>query len=403
MDERQIKGFQIAQTSKIQRNGNDWIVPSQTGKGYYVVSFNGHEPICNCHDRELRRTKCKHIWAVEYYIKQEIDAEGSETVTKAMRVTYAQDWPAYNKAQTQEGQLFMKLLSDICAELENKPYIFGRPKLLMADIVFASALKVYSTFSLRRFVSLMQTAKDRGYTDAVCSYSSVSNCMRNPEMAPILQELIKRSSAALASVEKDFAVDSSGFSTCRFKRWYDFKYGREAKERVWIKAHITCGTKTNIVTAIRLSESAKQDINFFRELIEQTAENFEISEVSADRGYSSRDNINCVYEVGGVAYIPFKKSAKARSRGSPLWSKMYYFFMYNHEKFLEHYHKRSNAETVFHMVKSKFGDYVRSKDKTAQMNEILLKILCHNICVAIQEMYELGITPQFCLKSKEDV
>lgn len=79
--------------------------------------------------------------------------------------------------------------------------------------------------------------------------------------------------------------------------------------------------------------------------------------------------------------------------------------------FLEHYHKRSNVETVFHMIKAKFRDNLRSKDKTAQINELLLKILCHNICVVIQEMFELGINPQFnlpiqpqfCLKSTEDV
>ncbi len=35
------------------------------------------------------------------------------------------------------------------------------------------------------------------------------------------------------------------------------------------------------------------------------------------------------------------------------------------------------------MIKTKFTDVVRSKDKTAQINEILLKVLCHNICVLI--------------------
>jgi myo-inositol catabolism protein IolC len=29
------------------------------------------------------------------------------------------------------------------------------------------------------------------------------------------------------------------------------------------------------------------------------------------------------------------------------------------------------------------------------MNEVLCKIVCHNICVLIQEMYELGIEPAF--------
>jgi transposase len=75
--------------------------------------------------------------------------------------------------------------------------------------------------------------------------------------------------------------------------------------------------------------------------------------------------------------------------------------MFNQEEFLQHYHKRSKAETVFHMIKSKFGDSVRSKTQTAQINEVLLKVLCHNICVIIQEIFELGIEPNFCVEKVE--
>jgi hypothetical protein len=50
------------------------------------------------------------------------------------------------------------------------------------------------------------------------------------------------------------------------------------------------------------------------------------------------------------------------------------------------------------MIKSKFGDSVRSKTEVAQINEVLLKVLCHNICVVIQEMFELGIEPDFLNK-----
>ena len=49
------------------------------------------------------------------------------------------------------------------------------------------------------------------------------------------------------------------------------------------------------------------------------------------------------------------------------------------------------------MIKSKFGDAVRSTTEVAQVNEVLLKVLCHNICVVIQEMFELGIEPNFFL------
>jgi len=46
-------------------------------------------------------------------------------------------------------------------------------------------------------------------------------------------------------------------------------------------------------------------------------------------------------------------------------------------------------------IKGKFGDAVRSKSDTAQVNEGLCKVLCHNICVVAMAGHELGIQPVF--------
>ncbi len=78
---------------------------------------------------------------------------------------------------------------------------------------------------------------------------------------------------------------------------------------------------------------------------------------------------------------------------------MFHYYSFNRETFLKHYRKRSNVETTFSMVKSKFGDVVRSKSFAAQVNEVLCKLLAHNICVLIQSIYELGIEPTLCTES----
>ena len=79
----------------------------------------------------------------------------------------------------------------------------------------------------------------------------------------------------------------------------------------------------------------------------------------------------------------------------PIWKSMFHLYHYNAERFMQSYHKRSNVETAFHMIKSKFGIALRSKTKTAQINEALCKVLCHNICCLIQSIFELGIEPTF--------
>lgn len=62
---------------------------------------------------------------------------------------------------------------------------------------------------------------------------------------------------------------------------------------------------------------------------------------------------------------------------------------------MQYYHKRSNVETTFMMIKTKFGDSLRSKTTRAMINEALCKVLCHNICCLINAMYELGLKPKF--------
>jgi len=62
---------------------------------------------------------------------------------------------------------------------------------------------------------------------------------------------------------------------------------------------------------------------------------------------------------------------------------------------VQHYHKRSNVESTFSMIKRTFGDSLRSRTDTAMRNETLCKVLAHNLVVLIHEMYELGIDPVF--------
>jgi transposase len=111
--------------------------------------------------------------------------------------------------------------------------------------------------------------------------------------------------------------------------------------------------------------------------------------------YSSRDNLEMVNSVGGMAYIPFKKSATGRAGGSAMWKKMYHYFQLNKDEFFEHYHKRSNIESTNAAIKRKFGETLKSQNQVAQVNELLAKIIAYNLTVVIHEMYENGIEPEF--------
>lgn len=224
--------------------------------------------------------------------------------------------------------------------------------------------------------------------------------MAKPELTDTLKSLITMSSLPLKAIETDFAVDSSGFSTSRFIRWFNKKYGREVDNREWVKVHLMCGTNTKIVTSVDVSGWTAHDTNYFVPLLETTAKHFELGNVLADKAYLSRKNFKAVEEVGGMPFVPFKSNTvEPTKEEEPIWAQMYYYFMYNRLTFMEHYHMRSNIESAYSMIKAKFGDSLRSKSDTGQINEALCKVLCHNICVLIHAMHTFNIAPVFCAES----
>ena len=405
MEPREIKGLEIAAKTKLTRKGksNLWSVPSQSNKQEkYTVALDAEKPSCTCRDHEFTNDRCKHIFAVEYTMQREQTTDGQTITTETLKVTrktYTQNWPAYNAAQTEEKSRLQALLYELCKNLPEPEQERGRPRLSLADIIFASTFKVYSTVSGRRFQSDLQEARRRGFLSKMPSYNSVFRYLEAEALTPYLYELIKLSAAPLKSIEEDFAIDSSGFSTGQFMRWLDVKYGKEEDRRMWIKVHLMCGVKTNVVTSVEISDGYSNDHGYFKPLIEAAAANgFTLKEISADKAYLSGENLLTTLRHKAIPYIPFKSNSKAQTNYGPkstLWTRMLEFYNDNREEFLTHYHKRSNVETTFHMIKAKFGQRLRSKTLTAQINEALCKVLCHNLCVVIQSQHELGIETNF--------
>jgi transposase len=394
IETRKQRGYEIAKTSRIVKTDKGWKVPSQSGQGFYMVISDGKEAKCNCPDHELRSCKCKHIWAVEMIVTEEVDNNGNVKVTKTIRKTYRQDWHNYNISQQKEKELFMKLLADITGSISQPSYTFGRPSLPLSDMAYSVVFKVYSTFSGRRFTTDMKDAKEKGLIGSQPHYNSIFNYFAKKDLTPLLSQIVQLTSLPLSSVEHNFAIDSTGFGTSQFQRWFSFKHGREICSKRWVKCHFMTGVKSNIVTSVRITTELDNDSPELKALVQQTAENFDMKEITADKAYSSIDNHEIIAEAGATPYIAFKKNVTGKVGGG-MWKKMYHYFMLNNDSFMEHYHQRSNAESTVHMIKSKFGDEVRSKLWTAQVNEVLAKVICHNIVCVIQEMNELGIEPNF--------
>ena len=322
--------------------------------------------------------------------------------TNQQKYPYPQDWANYNLAQVNEKSRFLELLYEFCTQIDDAPRKegAGRNRLPMSDMIFAVVYKIYSMVSGRRFMSDLADAHQKGYISRLPHFNSVFNYLESDEMYFYLKELITESASPMRALEVNFAVDSSGFSTGRFTRWLRAKYGKVHyhEKGEWLKCHLMCGVSTNIVTSVEITDKYCGDSPQFETLVEQTARHFTLNHVCADKAYLSENNLKLVDDRGGMAFIPFKPNSRLETKyrkRNAVWKNMYYFFHLHQDKFMQYYHKRSNVETTFSMIKGKFGERLRSKTQTAQVNEILCKILCHNICCVIHAMYELGIEPNF--------
>lgn len=395
MDEnlKKTKGYEIAVKKGVRKYENGWLVKSQSGDGFYKVS---EDFICECPDSELHNNTCKHSFAVRYYLDiEKYKPEGIQN--ERIKLTYKQAWSAYNEAQTSEGKLFDELLSDLVREVSDPlpPQTHGRPRVGFNTGLFVAIKKVYSMQSSRRSMSLFGNAQEKGLIEKVPHFNLPSTLLNREDLTPILHNLITITSAPLRMIETDFAVDSSGFRCTSFGAYAEGKYGLKRSHR-WLKAHVCVGVRSNIITSARITDENGADSPQFIPLIDQTSKDgFAIREAYGDKAYLSRNNMAFVDSLGGTAYIPFKENSTSKPHGSYLWRRMFHYFAYNKEDFLKHYHKRSNVETTFSAIKKKLGETLKSKNTTAQINELLCKIIAYNITVIIQEMHELGIKPNF--------
>ncbi|MEI9990293.1 MAG: transposase [Rhizomicrobium sp.] len=405
MDFRKEKGREIALLGRISKKGNVWLVPSQTRPGVkYKVTIDYEKPTCECADFATNSGKCKHIHAAIHRSEypQTILIDPPTAPIEKKRKTYPQDWPNYNRGQTQEKDLLMRLLGRLCQTITaEEPKRPGRPRIPLADAAFLACYKVYERSSARRFMSDVGIARRSGLITCEPHFNSVLNAMNDSRMTQVLLDFIEITSSPLRGFEQTFAADSSGFTSSKYDRWIDIKSPALREEHTWTKVHVMCGTYTHVVTAVVIKDKHASDPKQFPALLKTTAANFDMREVYADKAYASIDNYQMCADHDVAPYIAFKSnhsgSGKGRSgkrqasEGGKLWAKMFHAFQFHREEFLAHYHQRSNVETVFSMIKAKFGGEVRSRTEIAALNEVLCKIVCHNICCLISAMFELGL------------
>ena len=399
---RRRRGVVIAALTKITKDQRGYRVRSGSSDRVYFVDPDENAPSCTCPDFMTPARPCKHVYAVRLHVQREEPEAPNrqqesldDLPTEPEKESYSRSWREYDLAQVHEADHFEPLLWELCRLLEQPRHSHGRPRLPIADMAFAVATKAQHGMSRRRSMGDVRRAKEGGYIGHVPADSSITRYLAKPELTPVLKWLIIQSALPLASLEQDFAIDSTGIASTVYERWYDHKWGKVVREVQWVKAHLLCGVTTQVVAAADVSEGDANDSPFLRKLVNDIRhEGYDIQELSADKAYLSKGNFDFADDLGFELYVPFKSNSRRqhpKRKRSRTWERAFDYFHYRNEEFLEHYNKRSISEAVMNMIKAKYGAFVRSRAPVAQYNEVLSKVLCHNIYCLIREAYELGI------------
>jgi hypothetical protein len=397
MDARERKGILIAQRGDVAEDDRSYLVRSESKPGHEYRVYFALKPVCGCDDFDRHGGYCKHIWAVHYAVIVESGGELPEVPDEeeVERETASRNWPAYHRAQVHEKRKLLLLLHDLCSGLTTPPPSRqgGRPRLPLSDIVFALVYKVYSKQAARQFTEDLQTAKENGLVTTAVHYNSLLNYLGDASLTPVLTALVEESAAPLSALERgDFAVDATGITVYRYRRWMVEREATEKEKRDWVKLNLICGVKTKVVAAVKVGDGVSNESPHLPGLIARTAKNFRVLRVMADGGYQSADNYAAIDEIGAVPFIPFEEGNRA---GTGLWARMYHFYHFRHAEFMRHFNKRSLVECVFSMIKKRFGEAVLARSDVAMKNEVLCKVICHNLCRVIHAMFDSGLEPEF--------
>jgi len=171
---------------------------------------------------------------------------------------------------------------------------------------------------------------------------------------------------------KTVAVDSTGFeleSKSFYYRNIDKSlFGNfKKKTKRFMKLSLSADVDKQLILFHKIRRGPRNDNIDFKSILRDIDTNF----VLADKGYSSKNNRNFVfYDLDAKPIIPRKKNEgeyKFRGRNSKL--------VFDEKR----YHQRSKVETIFSVIKKKYGSCLKARTFDSQKKEIICKLVAYNL------------------------
>lgn len=401
-------------TIRRDETGN-WLV--RTTQRTLVVTQEADRFACSCARGRMAKP-CAHVLAVQRW--EELGAEYATLPTP----------PGFDKAAARlarqsefdMGLHFARDLSALLPDPEPRP---GNPRLPDRELAYMCLVKLLGNVSQDRLQGLLHEGVRIGALRHVPHAHAPFRWLRDPDTTAKLEFLLAQSALPLAAIETEWAIDSTGFRTTMhgglWHRWRLRKHAKpgekgayvrvEVQGHDWRKAHLLYGLTTQAVCAVIITDPNRNDSPQWGLLLRKAHRQgirFDGHYVRGDKAYLSRANLLYATELGATPLVPPKKGSNllANGRGTRasdravrleanLWRRAVNFMGLHQGAFERLYHQRSRAETVNRNIKLVLGETLRGRRTVSQDNELLCKLIAHNLRCLLVALHAHGTRPEW--------
>lgn len=189
----------------------------------------------------------------------------------------------------------------------------------------------------------------------------------------LVNELITYSARLSKPKTLKLAVDATGLELDKASKHYALIRGEQTERKAIIQVTV-CGLMDNLmISSVRIARYSGVRSCDFLPILEESSQLAKVEFVAADKDYDANKNHEYVEKIlKAKSCIKVKVGSYLKSKGLLRKRILKNFDDTTH-------HQRSKIETIFSMIKRKYGSFVRAKTEINQVQEGYHKILAHNL------------------------